>query len=71
MRKKLTYHFDPKKLAMRRGVIKSTMAQVAERAGLAVPNYARLEAGTTNPTLDTSMRVARALGCLVEDLIAE
>lgn len=71
MKKKLAHHFDPAKLAARRTSIGKTQAEVAERAKLAVPNYARLEGAASNPTLDTAVRVARALGCLVEDLIAD
>jgi DNA-binding XRE family transcriptional regulator len=46
-----------------------TQEEAATLAGLHRPNYARMEQGDTNPTVDVAVRVARALGCLVEDLI--
>jgi DNA-binding XRE family transcriptional regulator len=40
---------------------KMTQEQVAEKAGVSRTVVARLESGTTNPTLDTINRVANAL----------
>jgi hypothetical protein len=39
-----------------------TAAEVAEAAGMAPPNYARLEASRHAPRVDTLVRVAEALG---------
>lgn len=39
-----------------------TMARVAERSGIELRRYKRLEAGTTNPTVRTLQRVALVLG---------
>ena len=44
---------------------------IAAAAGIAPSNYARLEAGTHQPRLETIMRVARALDVTVSDLVAE
>ena len=41
---------------------KMTQTQVAEQAGVSRTVIARLESGTTNPTLDTINRVAGILG---------
>lgn len=58
------------KIAARRAAVNITQAVAAARAGLPQPNYARLEMRDSNPTVDTAVRVARALGCFVEDLLA-
>lgn len=41
---------------------KMTQAELAERAGVKQAMIARLESGTTNPTVATVSRVARVLG---------
>ena len=41
---------------------KMTQAEVAEKAGVSRVVVARLESGTTNPTVETVNRVAGALG---------
>ena len=41
---------------------KMTQTEVAEKAGVSRTVIARLESGTTNPTLDTLSRVAGVLG---------
>lgn len=41
---------------------KMTQEQVAQKAGVSRTVIARLESGTTNPTLDTINRVATVLG---------
>ncbi|HKD99920.1 MAG TPA: helix-turn-helix transcriptional regulator [Planctomycetota bacterium] len=43
---------------------------LAARIGIARPNLARLEAGRHLPTTSTLRRVADALGCRTEDLLA-
>lgn len=41
---------------------KMTQAELAEKAGVSRVVVARLESGTTNPTVETVNRVARVLG---------
>jgi predicted transcriptional regulator len=41
---------------------KMTQAELAEKAGLSQVMIARLESGTSNPTISTINRVAHALG---------
>lgn len=59
------------KIADRRAALGHTQAVVAQRAKLLLPNYARMELTDSNPTVNTAVHVARALGCFVEDLLAE
>jgi DNA-binding XRE family transcriptional regulator len=47
-----------------------TQATLAERAGLARPNLARVEAGRYRPSLETLERIARALGQPVSILVS-
>lgn len=44
---------------------------VAERAQLHVSNLARIEQGTSNPNLDTLVRIAAALDTNVADLVRD
>lgn len=68
--KKITYGLSGPKLQARRAVLGITQAEVAERSGMLVPNYARFEqAKLSNPTLDIAARIARAMLCHVDDLI--
>ena len=70
--KRTTYNFDPAKLKKRRESIGKTQAEIAAASGEHLANYARMEGGANcNPTLDKAVRVAKALGCLVEDLIGQ
>jgi DNA-binding XRE family transcriptional regulator len=46
-----------------------TLQQLAEAAGLTRGNASRLEAGKHEPRLETLVRVARALGVTVADLV--
>lgn len=39
-----------------------TQEKAAERLGMLAPNYARIEQGRLNVTIDTLMRVVRMLG---------
>jgi len=48
-----------------------TLAQLSERAAIAVPHLSRLEAGPHLPTLKTVKRVADALGVTVCDLLPD
>lgn len=64
-----TYRLSAAKCAARRVAIGQTQAQVAARAYMPQPHYARVEMADSNPTIDTAMRVARALGCFIEDLV--
>lgn len=45
-----------------------TQEAFAERLGMLAPNYARIEQGRMNTTVDTLSRIARALGVDVIDL---
>ncbi len=68
--KKITYGLSGSKLKSRRAILGLTQAEVAERSGMLVANYARFEqADRSNPTLDIAVRIARALLCHVDDLI--
>jgi len=48
-----------------------TQQQAADRAGMAQPHWARLEAGTREPSMAMLRRVADALGCAVEVLFVQ
>jgi transcriptional regulator with XRE-family HTH domain len=45
------------------------MVSLAEDAGLAPSNYARLEASKHQPRVETLVRVAKALGVPLADLV--
>lgn len=45
-----------------------TQETVAERVNMLTPNYARLEQGRVNPTVETLLRVADALGVELAEL---
>ena len=45
-----------------------TQESCAERLGMLAPNYARIEQGRQNVTLDTLVRIARALDVRVAEL---
>ena len=45
-----------------------TQEQMAERLGMLTPNYARIEQGRVNATIDTIVRVANALEVPVREL---
>jgi transcriptional regulator with XRE-family HTH domain len=46
-----------------------TQKEIAEAAGMAQPNYARLESTDSNPGINMVMRIAVALRASVESLI--
>lgn len=46
-----------------------TQAEVAEMAGIAQPTYSNIENGKKNPSLNTLRRLAKVLGCKVENII--
>lgn len=49
-----------------------TQTDVAKAVGIARPNYVRMETGrNTNPKLNVAQAVARAIGCRVDDLLAD
>lgn len=48
-----------------------TQAQVAERLGMTLTNYQRIENGAQNATLRMMVRVANAIGVKTADLLAE
>lgn len=45
-----------------------TQEKMAERVGMLTPNYARIEQGRANVTVDTLVRLANALVTTVADL---
>lgn len=47
-----------------------TQEELAETAGLTQSQIAKLEAGDSNPTLRTLVKVAHALGCRLHQLVA-
>jgi transcriptional regulator with XRE-family HTH domain len=69
------YRLDPAKLKARRAALslaagrEISQREIAEKAGMQQPNYARCEAKSkSNPSFSNAMRIAKALGCLIEDL---
>jgi DNA-binding XRE family transcriptional regulator len=48
-----------------------TQRSMAERLGMAPPNYHRLEAGRHRPTVDTLLRIAEATGISLGRLVGE
>lgn len=57
---------DPAKIKARRKNLGLTPEQAAIRAGMARPNWLRLESGKrARPSLDAAERIAEALGCSV------
>jgi transcriptional regulator with XRE-family HTH domain len=61
-----------KQLGLRIGEVrraqKLTQDQAAERLGMHTPNYARIEQGAANVTVDTLVRISSALKVRVADL---
>ena len=55
-----------RRMRMERGM---TMAQLAEKAGVATSGVCRWEAGERLPILYSALCLAKALGCTVEDLV--
>ena len=56
------------KLYSRRKLFKLTHAKLAEMAGIDRTAYTRIECGNRNPSVDTAIKIAQALGCTVEDI---
>lgn len=48
-----------------------TQAEVAEMAGIAQPTYSNIENGKKNPSINTLKRLARVLGCSIENIIVQ
>ena len=48
-----------------------TQQQVADRVGIHRTAYVRLERGARLPRVDVALRLARVLGCRVEDLFSQ
>lgn len=46
-----------------------TMAQLAEKAGVAASGVCRWETGKWSPTLHSALCLAEALGCTIDDLV--
>lgn len=59
-----------RRLRERRRQLKLNQEQVAERAGLNVSNYARIDRGHGNPTFHTLIRLASVLIMEPSDLVA-
>ncbi len=63
---------DPSKIRAERERQQLTQAEAAERAGMAQPNWARLESGErSDPQLSTAERIATALRCPLAKLVAK
>lgn len=45
-----------------------TQEQAAEKLGMLTPNYARIEQGRANVTVDTLVRIANMLDALLSEL---
>lgn len=56
------------RLRMERGL---TQAQLAERVGVALQQISRWETGGRNPGAKSLVKLAAALGCRIEDLLAQ
>lgn len=56
------------KLRAARERSKKTQAQVAQEAGVSEAIYQRYEYGTTRPTVNTALKIAKALGTTVEEI---
>jgi transcriptional regulator with XRE-family HTH domain len=54
----------------RRLTLGMTQHQIADRLDIKQPSYAAIEAGRCNPSLDVVEKVARALDCDPEELLA-
>jgi len=48
-----------------------TQEELSERLGMLAPNYARIEQGRMNTTVETLVRIAKALKVGVADLFAK
>lgn len=58
-----------KKIRAIRDKKKMTQAEVALKAGITVNYYSRVERGEENPTYDTIMALAKALGVKSSDIL--
>jgi DNA-binding XRE family transcriptional regulator len=63
-------HF-PARLHQLRERAGMTREQLAEAAGTSPHSIIKLENGQRAPSLELGMRVARALGCTLDELVAE
>lgn len=45
--------------------------QLADMVGITQPTYSNIENGKRNPTIKTLKRIAKALGCSIDDLIED
>lgn len=54
----------------RRQALGLTQQQLAERAGISRQTLVAIEAGRLTPSVTVALRLARALGCTVDDLFA-
>ena len=59
------------RLKERRGDLHRTQAWMAEKLGLAIPNYSRMESGRHLPDLELLVRAARALGVTLDYFVGK
>ena len=64
-------HQDPKAVRRRRLIARLQQAELAERAQISPSHVSKIEAGAKSASVDVLHRLAEALGCKVEELIAK
>lgn len=60
---------DPARVRARRHELGLTLAQVGKRARVSVGHLSEVERGTRNPSPAVLVRIARAMGCRIGDLL--
>lgn len=71
MKPNVKYAISGEKCKARRLLLGLTQSQIAEAAEMMVAHYARFEqVKRMNPTVDTAGRLANALGCSIDNLLA-
>jgi transcriptional regulator with XRE-family HTH domain len=53
----------------RREALAYSQTYIAAKTGMTQQNYSRIESGKCDPTIGTLDRIARALGCGIDDLL--
>lgn len=64
----VTGPFQQNKLRVQRARCGMSQTQAGVAAGLTQSHYSRLELGKSTPTLTQAQRLAKAFGCVVDDL---
>lgn len=59
------------KLIHRRQVLNMTRAELGEKCGLSKYTITEYESGGRVPKIDTMSKIAKALGCTVDDLLKD